>query len=99
LSLFYSNKAFNAVASLSLRRPDKTKLSSGGQKAVLIQHGNYISVYKNLDTVIVTKGQTGETKQNIGSVHTDSSTGKTILAFVLYKEVKTVNPTFWLYKM
>ena len=75
------------------------QLIPGGQKAVLIQHGNYISVYKNLDTVIVTKGQTVETKQNIGSVHTDSSTGKTILAFVLYKEVKTVNPAFWLYKM
>ncbi|MFK5889683.1 MAG: peptidoglycan DD-metalloendopeptidase family protein [Flavobacteriaceae bacterium] len=75
------------------------QLIPGGQKAVLIQHGNYISVYKNLDTVIVSKGQTVETKQNIGSVHTDSSTGKTILAFVLYKEVKTVNPSYWLFKM
>ena len=75
------------------------QLIPGGQKVVLIQHGNYISVYKNLDTVIVTKGQTVETKQNIGSVHTDSSTGKTILAFVLFKEVKTVNPALWLYKM
>jgi murein hydrolase activator len=75
------------------------QLIPGGQKVVLIQHGNYISVYKNLDTVIVTKGQKVETKQNIGSVHTDSSTGKTILAFVLFKEVKTVNPALWLYKM
>jgi len=75
------------------------QLIPGGQKVVLIQHGNYISVYKNLDTVIVNKGQKVETKQNIGSVHTDSSTGKTILAFVLFKEVKTVNPALWLYKM
>jgi murein hydrolase activator len=75
------------------------QLIPGGQKVVLIQHGNYISVYKNLDTVIVTKGQKVETKQNIGSVHTDSATGKTILAFVLFKEVKTVNPALWLYKM
>ena len=75
------------------------QLIPGGQKVVLIQHGNYISVYKNLDTVIVSKGQTVETKQNIGSVHTDSNTGKTILAFLLFKEVKTVNPAFWLYKM
>ncbi len=75
------------------------QLIPGGQKVVLIQHGNYISVYKNLDTVIVSKGQKVATKQNIGVVHTDSSTGKTILAFVLFKEVKTVNPAFWLYKM
>ena len=75
------------------------QLIPGGQKVLLIQHGNYISVYKNLDTVIVSKGQTVETKQNIGSVHTDSNTGKTILAFLLFKEVKTVNPALWLYKM
>jgi|FLOH01.1.fsa_nt_gi murein hydrolase activator len=75
------------------------QLIPGGQKAVLIQHGNYISVYKNLDIVIVSKGQSVTTKQNIGTVHTDSSTGKTILAFVLFKEVKTVNPALWIYKM
>lgn len=75
------------------------QLIPGGQKAVLVQHGNYISVYKNLDTVIVTKGQTLTTKQNIGTVHTDRSTGKTILAFVLFKEVKTVDPSLWIYKM
>lgn len=75
------------------------QLIPGGQKAVLVQHGNYISVYKNLDTVIVTKGQTLTTKQNIGTIHTDKSTGKTILAFVLFKEVKTVNPALWVYKM
>ncbi|MCF6213920.1 MAG: peptidoglycan DD-metalloendopeptidase family protein [Flavobacteriaceae bacterium] len=75
------------------------QLIPGGQKAVLIQHGNYISVYKNLDVVIVSKGQMLSTKQNIGTVHTDKSTGKTILAFVLFKEVKTVNPALWIYKM
>jgi len=72
------------------------QLIPGGQKAVLIQHGNYISVYKNLDTVIVSNGQMVTSKQNIGSVHTDKSTGKSILAFALFKNVKTVNPTLWL---
>ena len=72
------------------------QLIPGGQKVVLIQHGNYISVYKNLDTVIVNKGQTVTAKQNIGSVHTDKTTGKSILAFALFKNVKTVNPILWL---
>ncbi len=68
----------------------------GGQKAVLIQHGNYISVYKNLDQVLVEKGQKVTTKQAIGVIHTDSVSGQTILAFVLFKEVKTIDPELWI---
>lgn len=70
----------------------------GGQKAVLIQHGNYISVYKNLDQVLVDKGQKVSTKQAIGVIHTDSTSGQTILAFVLFKEVKTIDPELWIKK-
>jgi len=70
----------------------------GGQKAVLIQHGNYISVYKNLDQVLVEKGEKVTTKQAIGVIHTDNLSGQTILAFVLFKEVKTIDPELWIKK-
>jgi septal ring factor EnvC (AmiA/AmiB activator) len=71
----------------------------GNQKAVLVQHGNYISVYKNLDNVMVKKGDQVRTKQDIGRIHTDKTTGKTILAFVLFKEVHRQNPEEWVYKI
>ena len=71
----------------------------GKKKAVLIQHGNYISVYKNLDNVTVQKGDLVKTKQEIGKIHTDKTTGKTILAFVLFKEIKRENPEEWVYKI
>lgn len=71
----------------------------GKKKAVLIQHGNYISVYKNLDNVTVKKGDLVTTKQEIGKIHTDKTTGKTILAFVLFKEVQRQNPEEWVYKI
>jgi septal ring factor EnvC (AmiA/AmiB activator) len=71
----------------------------GKKKAVLVQHGNYISVYKNLDNVTVQKGDLVKTKQEIGKIHTDKSTGKTILAFVLFKEIKRQNPEEWVYKI
>ncbi len=71
----------------------------GNQKAVLVQHGNYISVYKNLDNVMVKKGDLVRTKQEIGRIHTDKTTGKTILAFVLFKEVHRQNPEEWVYKI
>ena len=71
----------------------------GKKKAVLVQHGNYISVYKNLDYVNVQKGDLVRTKQEIGKIHTDKTTGKTILAFVLFKEIQRQNPEDWVYKI
>lgn len=71
----------------------------GKKKAVLVQHGNYISVYKNLDNVTVQKGDLVSTKQLLGKIHTDKTTGKTILAFVLFKEVHRQNPEEWVYKI
>jgi len=71
----------------------------GKKKAVLVQHGNYISVYKNLDNVTVKKGDLVSTKQELGKIHTDRTTGKTILAFVLFKEVQRQNPELWVYKI
>lgn len=74
-------------------------LMSRNKKAVLVQHGNYISIYKNLESVSVKKGDKIRTKQTIGIIHTDKISGKTILWFVLSKELKTVNPTLWIHKM
>ncbi|MEZ4840134.1 MAG: peptidoglycan DD-metalloendopeptidase family protein [Flavobacteriaceae bacterium] len=68
------------------------------QKMVLIQHGNYISVYKNLDKVLVKPNQSINTKQDIGTIHTDAVTGKTILAFSLVKENTFQDPEPWIAK-
>ncbi len=75
------------------------QLQPGRKKIVLVQHGNYISAYKNLDDVLVKKGENIITKQEIGTIHTDAATGKTILAFSLFKETKIQNPEPWIGKM
>jgi len=72
------------------------QVTSGNKKVVFIQHGNYISVYKNLEKVFVSKGDKVKTKQDIGVVFTDKITGKTILGFVLTQNTKTQNPTSWI---
>ncbi|MFK5959613.1 MAG: peptidoglycan DD-metalloendopeptidase family protein [Lutibacter sp.] len=72
---------------------------SGNKKAVLIQHGDYITVYKNLEGVQVNRGDKVITKQILGTIFTDKITNKTILGFVLSKNTKTENPTNWIYKM
>ncbi len=74
------------------------QLQPGRKKMVLIQHGNYISAYKNLDNVFVKRGQNIATKQEIGTIHTDAITGKTILAFSLFKNTTLQNPESWISK-
>jgi len=75
------------------------QVMSGNKKMVLIQHGNYITVYKNLVNLKVKTGDKVKTKQEIGSIFTDKITGKTILGFVLSKNTKTENPRNWIYRM
>jgi len=70
-----------------------------GNNTVLIRHGNYITIYKNLSKIFVNKGDKINTKQNIGEVLTNRASGETILSFVIYKDGKTQNPAHWIYKM
>jgi septal ring factor EnvC (AmiA/AmiB activator) len=70
-----------------------------GALSVLVQHGNYISVYANLESVLVSKGDLVKTKEDLGIIHTDKITGKTILKFQIWKDVTKQNPAKWVYKM
>ena len=71
----------------------------GASNAVFIQHGNYITVYQNLTNVMVKKGDLVFTKQEIGSVTTKASSGKSILKFLVYQNNQKMNPASWIYKL
>lgn len=71
----------------------------GGNKAVLIQHGNYISVYNNLSKVFVKEGDVVDTKEQIGEVFTNNVTNETLLKFMIYNNNKIDNPSNWIYRM
>lgn len=66
-----------------------------GNPWVLIQHGNYITVYKNLSRVYVIKGDQVTTNQDIGEVFTDQS-GESMLSFAIYKDSKFQDPAQWI---
>ena len=72
---------------------------SEGKKSVLIRHGNYISIYNNLESVFVNDGQKVKTGQPLGKIFTDRITGKTKLIFVLSKNTTRLNPTSWILKV
>ena len=67
----------------------------GGSRNVLIRHGSYISVYCNLSSVTVTKGQKVNAKDIIGTVADDGS-GRCVLHFQLRKETAKLNPEHWI---
>lgn len=66
---------------------------------VMIRHGNYITVYKNMSKIYVKKGDKVITKQEIGEVFTNPSNGETMLGFGVYKDSNTQNPANWIFKM
>lgn len=70
----------------------------GSGKAIMVRHGEYLSVYSNLKEVFVQKGDKVETKEPIGSLLTDPSKGKTEIHFEVWKGQETMNPTTWLYR-
>ena len=68
-------------------------------KAVMIQHGDYFTVYQNLSAVYVSKGDKVSIKQSIGKVRTNGETGKTILKFTISQNTTYNNPASWLFNM
>jgi len=70
---------------------------SGGNSAVIIRHGKYLSVYSNLREVVVKKGDNVSTKQVIGTVYSDLEEGnKSILKFQIWLESQKLNPEDWI---
>jgi septal ring factor EnvC (AmiA/AmiB activator) len=64
---------------------------AGGTMGVLVRHGAYISVYCNLKSVSVAKGQKVSPRQTLGVVGRDN-----ILQFQLRRERDKLNPELWL---
>jgi len=70
----------------------------GEGKAVLINHGEYFTVYSGLKTVSVKLGDEVLTKEQIGTVLTDNSEKKTELHFEIWQGYDKLNPSLWLYE-
>ncbi len=69
----------------------------GANQAVIIQHGNYFSVYQNLVEVRVNVGDRVKTKQPLGRIFTDrSDDNKTVLNFMIWEEKNKMDPMPWL---
>ena len=73
--------------------------SKNNTHTILIQHGNFFTVYKNLSDIYVKKGDKLKPKDSIGKIATDPLNGQTILSFSIFNNGVPQNPRFWIYKM
>ncbi|MGB7394379.1 MAG: peptidoglycan DD-metalloendopeptidase family protein [Pricia sp.] len=71
----------------------------GGNKAVQLKHGNFISTYYNLSKLYVKKGDRVEAKTELGDIYTNRSNGQTRLKFYLHQNTSKLNPEEWVYQL
>ncbi len=71
----------------------------GSNNGVIIQHGQYRTVYANLTNIYVRVGEKVSAKQKIGRIYTDSDNdNKTELFFQIWKDKTILNPEGWIAK-
>ncbi len=66
------------------------------KNAIIISHGNYFTVYTQLESVSVAKGQKVTAKQIIGKAYTDEKTNETEVHFEIWQGNATQNPSIWI---
>ena len=70
----------------------------GSGSAIIVRHGEYLTVYANLESVAVKKGDNVVTKQKLGTAAKDSETGKGSVNLQIWKGFTKLNPQLWLAK-
>lgn len=71
-------------------------MSIMGTTVVMVRHGEYLTVYQNLSSASVKKGDKVSTKQTIGTVAKSASSNTYELHFEIWRNDRYVNPNEWL---
>ncbi len=72
------------------------ELPAGGGQSVMIKHGEYFTVYSNLDVVFVKKGQKIKAGTILGKAIVDIDSNKSELHFEVWRKKTTLNPADWI---
>jgi septal ring factor EnvC (AmiA/AmiB activator) len=68
----------------------------GGTFLVIVRHGQYFTMYSNLKSASVSRGQKVAYKQSVGIAGVDAVSGDTIVHFELWKGLAPQNPNAWI---
>ena len=66
------------------------------QNCIIVKHGEYFTVYSNIETVSVKPGDVLVTKQSLGKLHTDKTEGLTKVHLEIWKGKDKTDPEQWL---
>ena len=87
------------IEALAVSKGKVTNIFSvpGSNNAVVVRHGNYLTVYANLTSIFVSVGQSVNQGDKLGRIYTDPDNNtKSQLFFQVYKEKIIQNPELWL---
>ncbi|MES2836931.1 MAG: peptidoglycan DD-metalloendopeptidase family protein [Bacteroidota bacterium] len=70
----------------------------GAGKAIIVRHGEYLTVYSNLADAYVQKGDKISTKQNIGLAQAEDDSNKAEMHFEIWQGSTLLNPIGWIYR-
>ncbi|MFA5646778.1 MAG: peptidoglycan DD-metalloendopeptidase family protein [Bacteroidales bacterium] len=68
----------------------------GQNLAVIVRHGDFLTVYSNLESVLVKVGDTVSALQPIGQVYSGAHEKQGVFNLQIWKESKIENPTHWI---
>jgi septal ring factor EnvC (AmiA/AmiB activator) len=71
-------------------------IADSRKKIVIIQHGDFFTIYYNLETVSVSSGQKVTAMQNIGTAASNPVTGEAIIKFCILQNTTYLNPSSWI---
>ena len=72
-----------------------TQFIPGHHYMVILRHGNYYTVYSNLENVLVRRGEIVNYEQALGQVAVDGKSGKSEVHFEVWRDKVRLNPTDW----
>ncbi len=71
----------------------------GSNNAVIVRHGNYLTVYANLTNIYVKAGDKVKRGNKMGKIYEDAEDGgDAVLLFQVWKEKDLLNPEVWIQK-
>ncbi|MBF25040.1 MAG: hypothetical protein CMP49_00760 [Flavobacteriales bacterium] len=86
----------NIVRSVFKGEVSKIIVLPTGLKVIIIKHGKYLTVYSNIYTVKVKKGDFVNTKQEIGHLYKNKSKKNNVLGFQIWEGREKLNPSHWI---
>jgi septal ring factor EnvC (AmiA/AmiB activator) len=86
------------VAAVYEGKVSMVRYMPGTEYTILLQHGNYYTVYSNLSETTLNEGDVVRANQPIGRVSTSPITGASELHFELWHQKQRLNPASWIKK-